>query len=158
MLGGRLTRLVWRVVVTYGGMAKQPLAVPPGLFIFKKLTLCVTEAVIRLFSHLWTELTLIEFCVILSRPLSSPSHPIRLAPSRRAGFWLSDWVKTHPKERLEMMNSLAQLMADGKLKAPETDEVDLAGLGGDEVGAAVRGVMEKQEQGKTGKKVLLKFS
>ncbi len=57
-----------------------------------------------------------------------------------------------------MMNSLAQLMADGKLKAPETEEVDLAGLGGEEVGQQLRQVMEKGEQGKTGKKVLLKFS
>lgn len=28
-------------LVTYGGMAKEPLKIPPSLFIFKKLTSCV---------------------------------------------------------------------------------------------------------------------
>ena len=28
-------------LVTYGGMAKEPLKIPPGLFIFKKLTTSV---------------------------------------------------------------------------------------------------------------------
>lgn len=57
-----------------------------------------------------------------------------------------------------MMNHLAQLMADGKLKAPEVDEVDLSGLGPDEVGERVRAVMERGEKGRTGRKVVLRFS
>lgn len=119
------------LAVTYGGMAKQALSIPPSLFIFKKLTLSVS-----------------------GRPITSRSSADTF---HSAGFWLSDWVKSHPTERLAMMNDLAQLMADGKLRAPETETVDLVGLGAEEVGETVRGVMERLEEGR-GRKVLLKFS
>ena len=74
----------------------------------------------------------------------------------RTGFWLSNWVETHPVERTEMMSSLAQMVADGKLVEPATDVVDL--VGEDEaVGSAIRGVMKKLEEGR-GKKMLLRFA
>ncbi|GAA6062503.1 hypothetical protein JCM10212_006352 [Sporobolomyces blumeae] len=97
-------------LVTYGGMAKTALALPPSLFIFKKLT--------------------------------------------STGFWLSNWSQTHPRERVEMMHSLSSMMASGKLKEPETQVVVLEGSD-DEVEQVVSRVMQEQEQGRTGKKVLL---
>lgn len=98
-------------LVTYGGMAKVALAVPPSLFIFKKLT--------------------------------------------AAGFWLSNWVKTHPKERITMINDLAQLVANGKLVEPATEVVELAG-DDEAIGKTIRELMKKSERGR-GKKALLKF-
>ncbi|KAM0756121.1 NAD(P)-binding protein [Meredithblackwellia eburnea MCA 4105] len=99
------------VLVTYGGMAKQSLKIPPSLFIFKKLQL--------------------------------------------AGFWYSNWVETHPEERITMMKSLAQLIADGKLKEPAHEIVDLEG-DDEKLGVTVREVMKKLEDGRA-KKQLLRF-
>ncbi|GAA5958971.1 hypothetical protein JCM8115_000709 [Rhodotorula mucilaginosa] len=96
-------------LVTYGGMAKTALALPPSLFIFRKLT--------------------------------------------SVGFWLSNWVQTHPEERQTMMRSLAELTAQGKLKEPETEVVELAGSD-EEVAEKMSGVMKRIEEGR-GKKILL---
>ncbi|GAA5824135.1 hypothetical protein JCM11251_001536 [Rhodosporidiobolus azoricus] len=98
-------------LVTYGGMAKQPLALPPSLFIFKKLT--------------------------------------------STGFWLSNWVQTHPSERLTMMQRLAELTSTGVLKEPETEVVELDGSD-EEVKGQLEEVMRRIEEGVPGgKKVLL---
>ncbi|GAA5860416.1 hypothetical protein JCM1840_000252 [Sporobolomyces johnsonii] len=97
-------------LVTYGGMAKTALALPPSLFIFKKLT--------------------------------------------ATGFWLTNWVATHPRERTPMMHALAGLIADGKLKEPETEVVVLEGSD-DDVAKTLRDVMQMLEEGRAGKKVLL---
>ncbi|GAA5829654.1 hypothetical protein JCM3766R1_001251 [Sporobolomyces carnicolor] len=99
-------------LVTYGGMAKTALAIPPSLFIFKKLT--------------------------------------------STGFWLSNWTQTHPVERLSMMNYLADLVSQGKLKEPDTKVVVLEGTDS-EVESTVRGVMEELERGRSGKKILLQW-
>ncbi|GAA5851120.1 hypothetical protein JCM8547_004138 [Rhodosporidiobolus lusitaniae] len=96
-------------LVTYGGMAKTALALPPSLFIFKKLT--------------------------------------------STGFWLSNWVQAHPKERANMMQALASLTSEGKLKEPETEVVELAGTD-EEVTAQLSEVMARIEEGR-GKKILL---
>ncbi|KAK4699896.1 hypothetical protein P7C70_g6359, partial [Phenoliferia sp. Uapishka_3] len=98
-------------LVTYGGMAKEPLKIPPSLFIFKKLT--------------------------------------------TTGFWLSDWVETHAEERVVMMSSLAQMVADGKLVEPAHEIVELRG-DDEHVGSTIRGVMKKLEEGR-GKKMLIRF-
>ncbi|GAA5992876.1 hypothetical protein JCM11641_001370 [Rhodosporidiobolus odoratus] len=96
-------------LVTYGGMAKTALALPPSLFIFKKLT--------------------------------------------STGFWLSNWVQTHPVERQSMMQSLAKFVSEGKLKEPETEVVELDGTD-EEVRGQLSKVMKRIEEGR-GKKVLL---
>ncbi|GEM07262.1 mitochondrial trans-2-enoyl-CoA reductase [Rhodotorula toruloides] len=96
-------------LVTYGGMAKTALALPPSLFIFRKLT--------------------------------------------STGFWLSNWVQTHPEERQTMMQSLAALVSSGKLKEPETEVVELEGTD-EEVTRQLSEVMKKMEEGR-GKKTLL---
>lgn len=93
------------------------------------------------------------------------THGVRFSPSlllsqltppkTRTGFWLSNWVETHPVERLAMMNELAQMVADGRLVEPPTEVVELAG-DDEQVGRTVREVMKRAEAGK-GKKVLLKF-
>lgn len=69
------------------------------------------------------------------------------------GFWLSNWVQTHPEERQTMMRSLAELTAQGKLKEPETEVVELAGSD-EEVAEKMSGVMKRIEEGR-GKKILL---
>ncbi|GAA5897531.1 hypothetical protein JCM6882_003509 [Rhodosporidiobolus microsporus] len=98
-------------LVTYGGMAKQALALPPSLFIFKKLT--------------------------------------------STGFWLSNWVQTHPRERSTMMQRLASLTSSGALKEPETEVVELDGAD-EEVRLQLEEVMRRIEEGTPGgRKVLL---
>ncbi|GAA6027202.1 hypothetical protein JCM8097_002480 [Rhodosporidiobolus ruineniae] len=99
-------------LVTYGGMAKTALALPPSLFIFKKLT--------------------------------------------STGFWLSNWVQTHPVERQSMLTSLAKLTSQGKLKEPETEVVELAGSD-EAVKEKLGEVMSRIEEGR-GKKVLLRWA
>ncbi|GAA5824083.1 hypothetical protein JCM3770_006058 [Rhodotorula araucariae] len=96
-------------LVTYGGMAKTALALPPSLFIFKKLV--------------------------------------------STGFWLSNWVQTHPRERTTMMRRLAELVHAGALREPETEVVELAGTD-DDVTRALADVMVRVQEGR-GKKVLL---
>ncbi|GJN89364.1 hypothetical protein Rhopal_002344-T1 [Rhodotorula paludigena] len=96
-------------LVTYGGMAKTALALPPSLFIFKRLV--------------------------------------------STGFWLSNWVQTHPSERQTMMQRLAALVHGGKLREPETEVVSLAGTD-EEVAQVLRNVMTRVQEGR-GKKVLL---
>ncbi|BGP40035.1 hypothetical protein JCM10449v2_003993 [Rhodotorula kratochvilovae] len=96
-------------LVTYGGMAKTALALPPSLFIFKKLV--------------------------------------------STGFWLSNWVQTHPLERTTMMRRLAELVHGGTLREPETEVVELAGAD-DEVTRVLGEVMVRVQEGR-GKKVLL---
>lgn len=74
----------------------------------------------------------------------------------RTGFWLSNWTQTHPVERLSMMNYLADLVSQGKLKEPDTKVVVLEGTDS-EVESTVRGVMEELERGRSGKKILLQW-
>lgn len=89
----------------------------------------------------------------VSTSLSLPrsTHSLLLS----AGFWLSNWIKNHPTERGPMMNEIAQLVADGKLKEPETEIVELSG-DDESVGSIARGVMRANAEGR-GKKVLFKF-
>lgn len=93
---------------------------------------------------------LIPRALLLDAALPKP------ASRRRTGFWLSNWVTTHPNERVPMMNELAQMVADGKLKEPETEIVELRG-DEQQLGETIREVMRKAEGGKGGKKVLLRF-
>ena len=73
----------------------------------------------------------------------------------RTGLWLSQWVSSHPSERLTMMNTLASMVSRGELKEPEVEIVDLAG-GVEEMARRVREVMKRSEGGR-GRKVLLRF-
>lgn len=119
--------------VTYGGMAKQALSIPPSLFIFKKLT-----------------------AFVLNPSPSLPSSPqLTSLALPSTGFWLSNWVQTHPQERLTMMNELASLVSNGQLQEPATEVITLGGTES-EMTSVIREVMRKNEGGK-GKKVLLKF-
>lgn len=121
--------------MTYGGMAKQALALPPSLFIFKKLVSCVLPAPSPL------------FCLVhLPRPLTRTL-------THSTGFWLSNWTQTHPAERATMMQRIAALVSDGTLREPETEVVELAGAD-DEVAKVLGEVMTRVQEGR-GKKVLL---
>lgn len=100
-------------LVTYGGMAKQSLSIPPSLFIFKKLT--------------------------------------------STGFWLSNWCDNNPIERKLMIEELAQLTADGRLKEADNEIVELDTSNSDEaIGIVIREVMQRIEAGRS-KKILLKW-
>ena len=130
--------------VTYGGMAKTALALPPSLFIFRKLTSCVVVVTIRALS------------LAATKPFSAHGTNKRtqpFLPNDSVGFWLSNWVQTHPEERQTMMRSLAELTGQGKLKEPETEVVELAGSD-EEVAEKMSGVMKRIEEGR-GKKILL---
>lgn len=139
-------QLTTECTVTYGGMAKTGLTLPPSLFIFKKLTSCVSPSTSSRFDFLLRSLYP-SFLVSIITDLSS---------SLSTGFWLSNWVQTHPEERISMMQTLATLTSQGKLKEPETEVVKLGGTD-EEVGAQLKEVMTRIEEGR-GKKVLLHWS
>jgi trans-2-enoyl-CoA reductase len=141
-------QLTTECTVTYGGMAKTGLTLPPSLFIFKKLTSCVPSP-----SSSHTPHVVLLFC---RPPLPSLPHEADLSSSHSTGFWLSNWVQTHPEERISMMQTLATLTSQGKLKEPETEVVKLGGTD-EEVGAQLKEVMTRIEEGR-GKKVLLHWS
>ena len=113
-------------------MAKQALALPPSLFIFKKLVSCVASS-------------------SLSFRRSLPDPPLYFSHS--TGFWLSNWTQTHPAERATMMQRIAALVSDGTLREPETEVVELGGAD-DEVVKVLGEVMTRVQEGR-GKKVLL---
>lgn len=95
-----------------------------------------------------------SFCFLFEQSRHSRFLTVcRPATPDSTGFWLSNWVQTHPEERQTMMRSLAELTAQGKLKEPETEVVELAGTD-EEVAAKMSGVMKRIEEGR-GKKILL---
>lgn len=120
------------VLVSYGAMSRQPLSLPTSLFIFKDLT-----------------------C---------------------KGFWQSPWYKEKgPGEREALMRDLVALMVEGKVKdglaferasdgalqlrEPEHEIVSIEEHEDDETATRkVRQTMSRLQQGKYGRKVLLRFS
>ncbi|KAF8159723.1 trans-2-enoyl-CoA reductase [Crassisporium funariophilum] len=120
-VGGKETTAMARLLgndahlVSYGGMAKQPLALPVSLHIFKNLT----------------------------------SH----------GFWQSRWYMQKPlAEREKLMQTLVNLMKEGKLQTPEHEIVTISAQESDEQATTkLRELMQAMSEGRYGKKVLLKM-
>lgn len=114
-------------------MAKKgPLSIPPSLFIFRKLSLCVLASS--------------RACISADRVLWVRSQ----------GFWLANYTSEHPEERMEMIHELVQMIADGKLIEPETEVIQLVGTEQD-VTKQIGRTMVRISAGMAKKKLLLQF-
>lgn len=89
------------IMVTYGGMSREPLTVPTSALIFKVITLA-------------SDLNTI---VIITKTLI---HTVHFQDISMKGFWMTAWTKTNmaSEERVDMFNDLAGLFRDGKLQSP----------------------------------------
>jgi len=92
-------------------------------------------------------------------PLSLPTSLFIFKNLTAAGFWQSRWYKTHTRQDKDnLMKTLVDLVAQGKLKAPEHEILTIYAQDSDEVaGQKVRDIITKMSEGGYGKKVLLKI-
>ncbi|KAJ7126551.1 hypothetical protein C8R43DRAFT_897703 [Mycena crocata] len=102
---------------------------------------------------------LVSYGAMSKEPLSLPTSLFIFKNLTTAGFWQSRWYKTHTREDKEnVMTTLVDLVAQGKLKAPEHEILTISAQDSDEVaGHKIRDIMSKMSLGQYGKKVLLKI-
>ncbi|KAJ6457166.1 hypothetical protein C8R47DRAFT_995804 [Mycena vitilis] len=102
---------------------------------------------------------LVSYGAMSKEPLSLPTSLFIFKNLTTAGFWQSRWYKTHTRDDKEnLMKTLVDLVAQGKLKEPEHEILTIPAKDSDEVaGQKVRDIMAKMSQGHYGKKVLLKL-
>ncbi|KAJ7918953.1 hypothetical protein B0H13DRAFT_1990791 [Mycena leptocephala] len=115
-----------------------------------------TTSMARLLGH---DAYLVSYGAMSKQPLSLPTSLFIFKNLTTAGFWQSRWYQTHTRDDKEnLMKTLVDLVAQGKLKAPEHEILTIPAQDSDEVaGQKVRDIMAKISQGQYGKKVLLKM-
>ncbi|KAJ6518616.1 hypothetical protein C8R45DRAFT_884592 [Mycena sanguinolenta] len=102
---------------------------------------------------------LVSYGAMSKQPLSLPTSLFIFKNLTSVGFWQSRWYQTHTREDKEnLMKKLVDLVAQGKLHAPEHEILAIPVEDSDEVaGQKVRDTFAKISQGQYGKKVLLKI-
>ncbi|CAL1714850.1 unnamed protein product [Somion occarium] len=99
--------------------------------------------------------TLVSYGAMSKQPLILPTSLFIFRDLRCRGFWQSKWYEEHSiQQREELMKTLAEL----KLREPEYEILNLKGTASDEeVAQQVRSVIAKIQEGRYGRKVLLRF-
>ncbi|KAJ7767473.1 hypothetical protein DFH07DRAFT_808652 [Mycena maculata] len=102
---------------------------------------------------------MVSYGAMSKEPLSLPTSLFIFKNLTTAGFWQSRWYKRHTREDKEnLMKTLVDLVAQGKLKEPEYEIHSISSRDSDEVaGEKIRDTMARISRGQYGKKVLLKF-
>ncbi|KAJ7077920.1 hypothetical protein B0H15DRAFT_861416 [Mycena belliarum] len=115
-----------------------------------------TSAMARLFG---SNAYLVSYGAMSKEPLSLPTSLFIFKNLTSVGFWQSRWYKTHTRQDKEnLMETLVDLVAQGKLKEPEHEILSISAHDSDEVaGGKIRDIFTKMSAGQYGKKVLLKF-
>ncbi|KAJ7281836.1 hypothetical protein C8J57DRAFT_1560013 [Mycena rebaudengoi] len=102
---------------------------------------------------------LVSYGAMSKEPLSLPTSMFIFNNLTTTGFWQSRWYSTHTRQDKEvLMQTLVDLIAQGKLKAPEHEILTISAEDSDEIaGQKIRDIMTKMAEGQYGKKVLLKL-
>ncbi|RDB20888.1 putative trans-2-enoyl-CoA reductase, mitochondrial [Hypsizygus marmoreus] len=102
---------------------------------------------------------LVSYGAMSKQPLSLPTSLFIFKNLTAHGFWQSQWYLTRPREEQEqVMNTLVNLMGQGKLKPPKHEIVSISAEDSDEeAGQKVRDVITKISEGQQGKKNLLRL-
>ncbi|KAG5732859.1 hypothetical protein E4T56_gene7945 [Termitomyces sp. T112] len=102
---------------------------------------------------------LVSYGAMSKQPLSLPTSLFIFKNLTCHGFWQSRWYKNSVRgDRVRIMQILANLMGQGKLKEPAHEIVTISPKDSDEeAGQKVRDVIAKAEGGRRGKKTLLRF-
>ncbi|KAK7435985.1 hypothetical protein VKT23_019393 [Stygiomarasmius scandens] len=102
---------------------------------------------------------LVSYGAMSKQPISLPTSLFIFKDLTSHGFWQTRWSKAHSREEKEsLIASLASMMVDGKLKAPEHEIITLGANESDEqVTQKIRLIFSDMAQGKYAKKVLLKL-
>ncbi|KAJ7439851.1 NAD(P)-binding protein [Mycena latifolia] len=102
---------------------------------------------------------LVSYGAMSKEPLSLPTSLFIFKNLTTVGFWQSRWYQTHTRQDKEnLMKTLVDLVAQGKLKAPEHKILSITAEDSDQVaGQKIRDIITKMSAGQYGKKVLLKF-
>lgn len=102
---------------------------------------------------------LVSYGAMSKQPLSLPTSLFIFKNLTTHGFWQSRWYLDHSlSERQALFEKLAQMIGEGKLKAPNHEIVEIRKEDNDEdVAENIRQTMERLQSGGLGKKILLKF-
>ncbi|KIK60332.1 hypothetical protein GYMLUDRAFT_43632 [Collybiopsis luxurians FD-317 M1] len=102
---------------------------------------------------------LVSYGAMSKKPLSLPTSLHIFKNLTSHGFWQTNWTKTHSREEKEqLITTLAEMMQEGKIKAPEHTIVTIGAKESDEEATAkMQDVFANIAQGRYGKKVLLKL-
>ncbi|KAG6861333.1 hypothetical protein C0995_001312 [Termitomyces sp. Mi166 len=102
---------------------------------------------------------LVSYGAMSKQPLSLPTSLFIFKNLTCHGFWQSRWYKNSVRgDRVRVMQILANLISQGKLKEPAYEIVTISPKDSDEeAGQKVRDVIAKAVGGRQGKKTLLKF-
>ncbi|KIJ18267.1 hypothetical protein PAXINDRAFT_175380 [Paxillus involutus ATCC 200175] len=121
---------------------------------------CVSGKVTTLMARLLGEdAHLVSYGAMSKSPLSLPTSLFIFKNLSCHGFWQSRWyAQKTSEERVKMMNILAGLIRDGKLRSPEHE---ILAIGGQETDSDAKtkicSAISRLTCGKYGKKVLLKI-
>ncbi|KAG6812387.1 hypothetical protein H0H92_003068 [Tricholoma furcatifolium] len=103
---------------------------------------------------------LVSYGAMSKQPISLPTSLFIFKNLTCHGFWQSRWYANSVRgDRVRVMQILARLMSEGKLKEPAHEIVTVSSKDSDEeVGQRVRDTIAKATGGRQGKKTLLKFT
>ncbi|KAG6899870.1 hypothetical protein C0993_005840 [Termitomyces sp. T159_Od127] len=102
---------------------------------------------------------LVSYGAMSKLPLSLPTSLFIFKNLTCHGFWQSQWYKNSVRgDRVRVMQILANLMSQGKLKEPAHEIVSISLKDSDETASRkVRDAIAKTIGGRQGKKILLRF-
>ncbi|KAJ3749825.1 hypothetical protein EV360DRAFT_56719 [Lentinula raphanica] len=102
---------------------------------------------------------LVSYGAMSKKPLSLPTSLHIFKNLTSHGFWQTNWSRTHSRtEKEELITKLAEMMKEGKLKAPEHTIITIGPQVSDEEATEkVRSIFAEMAEGKFRKKVLLKL-
>ncbi|KZT30021.1 NAD-binding protein [Neolentinus lepideus HHB14362 ss-1] len=113
-----------------------------------------TTAMLRL---LGADATVVSYGAMSKQPLSVPTSYFIFKDLRTCGFWQSRWYNQHTREeRIEVMDSIIDIIRQGKLREPEHEIVTIPGTASDEDATAMVKDLMRRVEGGAGKKVLIK--
>ncbi|TFY77164.1 hypothetical protein EWM64_g6848 [Hericium alpestre] len=109
--------------------------------------------------YLGQDAHLVSYGAMSKQPLSLPTSLFIFKNLTCQGFWQSRWYTSRSREEREkMVNELVELITSGKLKEPKHEVLTLPKGDSDaEVANKVRAVIAKMNEGKYGRKVLLRI-
>ncbi|TFK71617.1 NAD(P)-binding protein [Pluteus cervinus] len=113
----------------------------------------------RMARFLGKDAHLVSYGAMSKAPLSLPTSLFIFKNLTSHGFWQSRWYADHSlEEQQSMLRTLTELMANGKLLAPDHEIASIRGSDSDEVASEhIRSMVEGITSGQYGKKVLLQF-
>ncbi|KAF9269850.1 trans-2-enoyl-CoA reductase [Marasmius fiardii PR-910] len=102
---------------------------------------------------------LVSYGAMSKKPLSLPTSLFIFKNLTSHGFWQTRWGKENSKhKKAALVGTLAEWMANGKLKAPDHEIATIPKADSDEEATQrVRDIIKRVSEGKVGKKILVRL-